>query len=99
MRDQPVEGCGTISGMEKEEYFNHIHPRHAPHRHLVRYFRDNLAIVVGLVLIWRGIWYALDAVDSAFLGGSHILSALSGIIVGLLVLYLPDRDLKELQKL
>ncbi len=98
-RDQPIEERGIISGMENEEYFNHIHPRHRPHRHLVRYFRDNLAIVVGLVLIWRGIWYLLDAADYAFLGGSHIVSALLGIIAGLLVLYLPDRDLKELQKL
>ncbi|MFZ2299966.1 MAG: hypothetical protein WAW00_02445 [Candidatus Moraniibacteriota bacterium] len=66
---------------------------------LIRYFTKNIAIVVGLVLIWRGIWYVLDGVDKAFFGGSHIFTAVGGIIVGLLILYLPDKDLKELQKL
>lgn len=59
----------------------------------------DLFIVLGLVLVWRGVWYVLDAVDLKFLGGSHIFSALGGIIVGLLILYLPDRDLKEIEKL
>ena len=65
----------------------------------VSYFVRNLSIIVGLVLIWRGVWYTLDAFDIAFLGGSHIWTALGGIVVGLLVLYLPDHDLKEIQKL
>jgi len=67
--------------------------------HLIKYFSTNLYIVIGLVLVWRGIWYVLDAVDKTFLGGSHIFTALGGIILGLFVLYLPDHDLKEIQKL
>lgn len=67
--------------------------------HLIKYFSTNLYIVVGLVFVWRGIWYVLDAIDNAFLGGSHIFTALGGIIFGLMVLYLPDHDLKEIQKL
>ena len=58
-----------------------------------------LSIVVGLVLIWRGIWYVLDSMDMALFGGSHIFTALGGIVAGFIILYLPDHDLKELQKL
>ena len=54
------------------------------------YFAKNFSIVVGLVLIWRGIWYVLDAMDSRFFGGSHLWTALGGIILGLIVLYVPE---------
>ncbi len=66
---------------------------------LLRYFASNIAVVIGVVLVWRGIWILLDALDRWLLGGNHILSAIGGIIAGLLILYLPDRDLKELGKL
>ncbi len=65
----------------------------------LRYLASNLGIVVGLVLIWRGIWYVLDGIDLYFLSDSHTLTALGGIVVGLLILYLPDKDLKEIRKL
>ena len=65
----------------------------------VSYFVKNLGIVVGLVLIWRGVWYVLDAFDNAVFGGSHVLTAVGGLALGLLILYLPDNDLKEIQKL
>ena len=68
------------------------------HRPL-RYFTSNLSVVVGIVLIWRGIWYALDIIDTTLFGGNHMLTALGGIALGLLILYLPDRDLKELGRL
>ena len=58
-----------------------------------------LSIIVGLVLIWRGIWYVLDSMDMTLFGGSHIFTALGGIIAGFIILYLPDHDLKELEKL
>lgn len=64
-------------------------------RHLTR----DLSIVVGLVLIWRGIWYVLDEFDKLFFGSSHIWTALGGIILGLFILYIPDKDLKEIEKL
>ncbi|PJE73973.1 MAG: hypothetical protein COV02_00255 [Candidatus Terrybacteria bacterium CG10_big_fil_rev_8_21_14_0_10_41_10] len=66
---------------------------------IVKYFAQNLSIVIGLVLIWRGVWYLLDSVDSLFLGGSHLWTAFGGIIAGLLVLYLPDKNLDEIKKL
>jgi hypothetical protein len=65
----------------------------------LRYFTRNLFVVVGLVLIWRGIWYVLDALDYWIFGGHHFWTGLLGIIIGVAVLYLPDRDLKEIEKL
>ena len=65
----------------------------------VQYLATNLSIVIGLVLIWRGIWYVLDAIDAWLFGGSHLWTAIGGIILGLVVLYLPDKDLKEIEKL
>lgn len=63
------------------------------------FLTKNLGIVIGLVLVWRGIWIMLDGIDLAIFGGSHLWTGLGGIIIGLLVLYLPDKDLKEMQKL
>ena len=69
------------------------------HHHPLRYLSHNISIVIGLVLIWRGLWYMLDEIDIALLGGNHVLSAIGGVIIGLLILYIPDHDLKEIQKL
>lgn len=65
----------------------------------VLYFMRTFSIVVGLVLVWRGIWYVLDAIDLWFLDGSHIFTAVGGIVIGLAILYWPDKDLKEIEKL
>ncbi|NMC51169.1 hypothetical protein GYA54_00370 [Candidatus Kuenenbacteria bacterium] len=59
----------------------------------------NLSIIIGIVLIWRGIWYALDEVDKWLFGGSHIWTAIAGIAIGLIIIYLPDKDWKEIEKL
>lgn len=64
-----------------------------------RYVAKNISIVIGLVLIWRGIWYVLDGIDKLLFGGSHSWTALGGIVIGLIILYLPDKDLKEIGKL
>jgi membrane associated rhomboid family serine protease len=65
----------------------------------LQYLAKNISIVIGLVLIWRGIWYVLDGLDKLIFGGSHAWTALGGIITGLIILYLPDKDLKEIEKL
>lgn len=65
----------------------------------LRYFAKNLSVVIGLVLIWRGIWYVLDAIDYWLFGGVHFWTGLIGIVVGLAILYIPDKDLKEIEKL
>lgn len=69
------------------------------HKLTLQYLAKNISIVVGLVLIWRGIWYVLDSFDKLVFDGSHIWTAFIGIIVGLFILYLPDKDLKEIEKL
>ncbi len=63
------------------------------------YLTKNISIVIGLVLIWRGIWYVLDGLDSVLFNGTHTWSAIGGIIIGLIILYVPDKDLKEIEKL
>jgi hypothetical protein len=64
------------------------------------YFFKNLGTIVGIVLIWRGIWHVLDAIDIALIGDeTHLVTAIAGIAVGFLILYVPDRDLKEIEKL
>ncbi|MFH1684482.1 MAG: hypothetical protein ABIA67_06340 [Candidatus Margulisiibacteriota bacterium] len=65
----------------------------------IRYFTKNFAIVIGLVLIWLGIWYVLDYFDMVIFQDNHLPLAIGGIIIGLLILYLPDKDLKEIEKL
>lgn len=65
----------------------------------LKYFVRTLSIIVGLVLIWRGIWHVVDYLDITVFEGNKLWTALGGIILGLLMLYLPDRDLKEIEKL
>jgi len=65
----------------------------------VKYFIKTLSIVIGLVMIWRGVWYVLDALDTFFFGEYNYITGLIGITLGVLLLYLPDRDLKEIEKL
>ncbi len=69
------------------------------HKATPAYFLKNLGIIVGIVLVWRGVWYALDELDKVLFGGSHLYTAVAGIVVGFLILYLPDKDLKEIEKL
>lgn len=65
----------------------------------LKYLSQNFAIVLGLVLIWRGIWYVLDWIDLTFLHGEHLWLAVGGIVTGILLLYIPDKNLDELKKL
>lgn len=68
-------------------------------RHPILYFAKNLSVIVGIVFIWRGTWYILDAIDVWVFGGSHVWTAVAGVLVGLFILYIPDRDLKEIEQL
>lgn len=63
------------------------------------YFSKSVLMVAGIILIWRGIWYVLDELDKWLFGGSHIWTAFAGIVLGLVIIYLPDKDLKEIEKL
>jgi uncharacterized membrane protein HdeD (DUF308 family) len=63
---------------------------------LVIYFSRNLLLVISIVLIWRGIWHLLDYFDLILFNGNTLPTSIVGIILGLILLYLPDRDLKEI---
>lgn len=59
----------------------------------------SLTTIVGILLIWRGVWYVLDIADAHFFQGSHLWTALAGIVIGLVIIYIPDKDFKEIEKL
>ena len=63
------------------------------------YLTKNISIAVGIILIWRGVWVILDLIDHWLLGGNHIVTAILGIIFGVAILYLPDHNLKALERL
>ena len=63
------------------------------------YFVKNISTVVAFVLIWRGVWELLDKIDYVLFGGSHVVTAIGGVVLGLYILYLPDHDLKEIEKI
>ncbi len=67
--------------------------------HLGIHFAKSLYPLIGIVLIWRGIWYLLDEIDLLLFGQSHGWTGLIGIIVGLFLLYLPDHNLDEIHRL
>lgn len=69
------------------------------HKLTLKYLVQNLNVVLGLVLIWRGIWYALDWIDLTFFNNEHAWLAIGGIALGLALLYFPDRNLDEIKKL
>lgn len=68
-------------------------------KHTIRYFANHLVIVFALVLIWRGIWVLLDIIDAWLFNSNHIITAIISVIIGFLLLYIPDHDLKEIEAL
>ena len=65
----------------------------------IKYFTKNISVAIGIILIWRGVWIILDLIDELIFGGNHLATAVGGIIVGILMLYLPDKNLKALERL
>ncbi len=61
------------------------------------YFGNSFVTALGIVLIWRGIWHLLDVLDVLVFANNPLWTALGGIAIGLLILFLPDHDLKELR--
>jgi len=60
---------------------------------------DNLLTVLGLVLVWRGVWYALDGLDILLFGKNHVVSAAIGTVVGFALLYFPKRNFEKIERL
>ncbi len=64
-----------------------------------KHFAKDMSIAIGIILIWRGVWVLLDLIDKLIFGNDHVVTAILGIIVGIAMLYLPDKDLKALERL
>lgn len=67
--------------------------------HIIQYFAKNIITVIALVMVWRGVWYILDGIDVWLFGSYDAWTGLLGTIIGVAILYLPDHDLKEIEKL
>jgi len=62
---------------------------------LLKMLRESLLMILGAILIWRGVWILLDLIDNRFLGGTHVWSSVVGIILGVVMVYFADRDLED----
>jgi len=58
-----------------------------------RNFFTMVMVVVAVIMVWRGIWNILDMY---FFPNDPILSNLLSILIGLIIMYLPDADIKDL---
>lgn len=56
----------------------------------------SLSCVTGVVFIWYGIGLMLEYVQAFLPVGYEPVLALFVLVVGILILYLPDKDLDEL---
>ena len=68
-------------------------------KNILQYFTKNIIVVIALVMVWRGVWYVLDGIDIWLFGSYNEWTGLLGICIGLIILYIPDKDLKEIEKL
>lgn len=68
-------------------------------KNIINYLAKNVLIVIALVMVWRGVWYVLDGFDYLLFGEYNAWTGLIGIVIGLIILYIPDHDLKEIEKL
>jgi hypothetical protein len=68
-------------------------------KNIIHYLAKNIIVVFALVMVWRGIWYVLDGIDVWLFGSYNMWTGLIGILIGLIILYFPDHDLKEIEKL
>jgi hypothetical protein len=66
---------------------------------VLKYFSEHIIVVIGLVMIWRGIWYVLDGLEVWLFGSYSHWTGLAGIILGIIILYIPDKNLKEIEKI
>ena len=67
--------------------------------HRINRYKKDFSIAVGIIIIWRGVWVLLDLFDKWMFGNNHVVTAVLGIIVGIIILYLPDHNLKTLERL
>lgn len=56
-------------------------------------------VMLGVILVWRGMWLMLDTLDRIIFGGSHFITGLIGTLLGFTILYYLDDELEGLSKL
>lgn len=61
------------------------------HKHYLLY---SIITGLGIIVFWRGIWGLLDLY---FFPNNEVLSYSLSLVIGLLILYLNDFSLKELE--
>jgi hypothetical protein len=62
---------------------------------LIKLLRESIMMIIGAILIWRGVWILLDMFDNRFFGGTHVWSSVAGILIGVILVYFADRDLED----
>jgi hypothetical protein len=88
--------CAILHALSETCHCSLPHMRKEKSTFTIAYFSKNFAVVLGLVMIWRGVWEILDKIDLTYFHGDYVWTAIGGIIV---ILYMPDHDLKEIQQL
>jgi len=68
-------------------------------RHQINHLTENIPIAIGIILIWRGVWVLLDLLDKWLFGNDHAVTAIVGILLGVLVMYLSDPNLESLERI
>jgi hypothetical protein len=64
-----------------------------------RKLKEAILVLIGVVLVWRGMWIILDAIDFYLLGGSHFVTGVIGVVLGFTILYYLDDELEGLSRL
>jgi hypothetical protein len=67
--------------------------------HRLQRFKREIPIALGIILFWRGVWVLLDLFDHWLFGGSHLITALLGVGLGIALLYFSDNEFKYLERL
>ena len=58
-----------------------------------KHFFIDLVVLSGVVMAWRGIWHLADIY---LFPNNDVLSSIVSVAIGIILLYLPEEDLKEL---
>ncbi len=70
-------------------------PRKKIRQHL-HHCAKSLSCVTGVVFIWYGIGIFIDYLAEAWFQGRELWFGCAVVIIGVIILYLPDQDLDEL---
>ncbi|MCF7846248.1 MAG: hypothetical protein K9L85_03335 [Candidatus Peribacteraceae bacterium] len=57
------------------------------------HFAPTLITAIGVVMVWRGVWFLLDLY---LLPDKPTLSGITSLIIGLAILYLPNGKIDDL---